>query len=314
MELSYWEHRTWFSKVDFTIIGSGIVGLNCALCLKTKYPKAKILVLERGSLPQGASTKNAGFACFGSISELLSDLDSHSVEEVVQLVQKRWDVIALLRKTLGDGALGFQLHGGHELFVKDGPELLKRCMGAMGELNQMLEPVFGGKPFGITENVFGFDGIHPSYITHRFEGQLDTGNMMRALIQKCLDLGIPILNGIEVLELQEYGPGAGVVTKGLPLDPKRVLVATTAFAPRLLKSGDIKPARAQVLVTQPIKGLKIKGTFHFDRGYYYFRNIDDRILFGGGRNLDFKTEETTELGKTQIVQQRLEELLHEVIL
>ena len=314
MELSYWEHRTWFSKVDFTIIGSGIVGLNCALGLKAKYPKAKILVLERGSLPQGASTKNAGFACFGSISELLSDLDSHAVEEVVQLVQKRWDGIALLRKTLGDRALGFQLYGGHELFVKDGPDLFERCMGAMGELNQMLESIFGGKPFGIAENVFGFDGIHPSYITHRFEGQLDTGNMMRALIQKCLDLGIPILNGIEVLELQEYGPGAGVVTKGFAFESKQVFVATNGFASKLLKSGDIKPARAQVLVTQPIKGLKIKGTFHFDRGYYYFRNIDDRILFGGGRNLDFKTEETTELGKTQIVQQRLEELLHEVIL
>ena len=58
----------------------------------------------------------------------------------------------------------------------------------------------------------------------------------------------------------------------------------------------MQPARAQVLITKPIKNLQIKGTFHLDKGYYYFRNIDNRILFGGGRNLDFKTEETSEFG------------------
>ena len=76
----------------------------------------------------------------------------------------------------------------------------------------------------------------------------------------------------------------------------------------------MKPARAQVLITEPIKNLHIKGTFHFDEGYYYFRNIDDRILFGGGRNLDFDTEETTVFGQTEIIQNKLEELLHKVIL
>jgi hypothetical protein len=51
-----------------------------------------------------------------------------------------------------------------------------------------------------------------------------------------------------------------------------------------------------------------------DRGYYYFRNIGDRILLGGGRNLDFDVENTTEFAQTEIVQNKLEELLKEVIL
>src|SRR5690606_24987797 len=55
-------------------------------------------------------------------------------------------------------------------------------------------------------------------------------------------------------------------------------------------------------------------TFHLDEGYYYFRNLDDRILFGGGRNLDFKGEETTSFGETRLIQQRLEDLLRTVIL
>ena len=69
-----------------------------------------------------------------------------------------------------------------------------------------------------------------------------------------------------------------------------------------------------MLITKPITKLHIKGTFHLDKGYYYFRNIEDRILFGGGRNLDFKTEETTEFGQTEVIQKKLEEILKETIL
>ncbi|MEC8885233.1 MAG: FAD-dependent oxidoreductase, partial [Bacteroidota bacterium] len=83
--LSYWEYKSWLTDVDFTIVGSGITGLSCALQLRKRFPISKILILERGSLPQGASTKNAGFACFGSVSELLSDLDRHSEDEVLKL-------------------------------------------------------------------------------------------------------------------------------------------------------------------------------------------------------------------------------------
>ena len=69
-----------------------------------------------------------------------------------------------------------------------------------------------------------------------------------------------------------------------------------------------------MLITAPIPNLDIKGTFHLDRGYYYFRNIGDRILLGGGRNLAFEEETTTEMGQTEIIQKKLEQLLKEVIL
>ncbi len=78
LNLSYWEIKSWLTNTDYTIVGSGIVGLNCALQLRNRYPKAKILILEKGLLPQGASTKNAGFACFGSLSEIIDDLKTHT--------------------------------------------------------------------------------------------------------------------------------------------------------------------------------------------------------------------------------------------
>ena len=191
MELSYWEHKSWFSNVDFTIVGSGIVGINCAISLREQYPDSNILILEKGSLPQGASTKNAGFACFGSVSELLADLEHHTEEEVVQLVQKRWDGIQRLRSLLGDEAIGFQLHGSHELFPLEKPQFYQNCLESIPYLNRLMEPIFGQKPFVTNSNLFGFGNIQEKYITHRLEGQLDTGKMMRSLIQKCLSMEIP---------------------------------------------------------------------------------------------------------------------------
>ena len=128
MNLSYWELKTWLNNVDFTIVGSGIVGLSTASHLKKKVPKAKIVVLEKGLFPQGASTKNAGFACFGSLSEILQDLQSHTPDEVVALVRQRHEGLQLLRVTLGDDVLSYQQLGGYELFLDKDRSLYETCI------------------------------------------------------------------------------------------------------------------------------------------------------------------------------------------
>jgi glycine/D-amino acid oxidase-like deaminating enzyme len=97
------------------------------------------------------------------------------------------------------------------------------------------------------------------------------------------------------------------------LNASRVLVATNGFASSLIGL-DVKPARAQVLITEPIKNLPFKGVFHMDSGYYYFRNVGDRVLFGGGRNLDFEAEFTTEMSCSARIQEELDRILNEVIL
>ncbi|MEO9511117.1 MAG: FAD-dependent oxidoreductase [Flavobacteriaceae bacterium] len=314
MELSYWEYKTWLSNVDFTVIGSGIVGLNCAYNLSLKFPKSKIVVLEKGVLPQGASTKNAGFACFGSISELLSDLKGYSEESVVDLVKQRWEGIQLLRNFLGDSTIDFQQNGGHELFLEKNTTLFEDCRENITYLNKLLKPIFGANPFRKGNNVFGFKHINENYITHNFEGQLDTGKMMEALLRKCQEKGIHVLNGISVDTINDLGSKVTLKTSNFEFETKKVCIATNGFASQFLKIEAVKPARAQVLITKPIKDLKIKGTFHFDEGYYYFRNIDNRILFGGGRNIDFTAEQTDKFGQTEIIQNELKKLLKTVIL
>ncbi len=311
MNYSYWEYKEWFTNNDFVIVGSGIVGLNCAIQLKEKHPKAKILILEKGLLPQGASTKNAGFACFGSVSELLSDLKTHSEEEVFQLVKKRWEGLQLLRNLLGDGGIDYQHNKGYELFLD--ADLFGQCNDKIEYLNQLLFGLFKENVFSTAANRFNFQKIVPKYIINHFEGQIDTGKMMTELLQLVQKKGIKILNNISVESFSEDNSKVKIQTNQGEFTTSKLLFATNGFSKELLIE-NVQPARAQVVVTKPIKNLHIKGTFHLDEGYYYFRNIDNRILLGGGRNLDFSTEETTQFGQTKLVQDKLEEILKTTIL
>jgi len=313
MNLSYWEKEEWFSDVDFTIIGSGIVGLNTAIGLRKNHPKAKIVVLERGMLPHGASTKNAGFACFGSISEILSDLKSHSENEVLQLVEKRWKGLELLRRNLGDARIDFQQYGSFELFSNKNA-LFDTCTDQIHDVNKMLRPIFKDDVFSVCDNKFGFNKVKENYVFNQFEGQIDTGKMMASLLELAQTNGIKILNNTTVKSFNETVDQVEItLDSDYSFNTDKLLIATNGFAKHLLDE-EVQPARAQVLITKPIKNLHVKGTFHFDEGYYYFRNINNRILLGGGRNLDFKGEETTAMETSQLIQNQLEDHLKSIIL
>lgn len=323
MNLSFWEIKNWFSNVDYTIVGSGIVGLHCALQLRERFPESKILILEKGMLPQGASTKNAGFACFGSLSEIIDDLKSHSEEEVIQLIQKRWNGLQLLRKRLGDETIDFKPYGGYELFLKEDENTYHECLQKLPFINEVLKPVFKNEVFAKEVDRFAFQGIQEYLIFNPYEGQIDTGNMMQALLKEAVSKNILILNQAEVSGFVDKNHNVEVAVNDISFLTKKLLFATNGFSSALfgcasgagtLTNNEVKPARAQVLITEPIPNLDIKGTFHLDKGYYYFRNFENRILFGGGRNLDFEGETTTELGQTTTIQNRLEQLLREVIL
>jgi gamma-glutamylputrescine oxidase len=315
VNISYWEKNIFLSHYDLIVIGSGIVGLFSALSYKQKNKKAKVLVVERGVLPYGASTKNAGFACFGSPSELMDDLSKMPEEIVWETVSMRWKGLQLLRKTLGDKHMDFKAHGGYEVFAHKSE--YDKCVPFLPYLNSMAFEATGLKNCYRTAakemKQFGFNYTE-GLLLNRGEGQIDTGMMMQSLLKLTTDSGVTILNGITVTGINDSGKKVAVLTNWQALEATKVIVATNGFAKELLKIKDVEPARAQVLITKPIHNLKLKGTFHYQQGYYYFRNIHNRVLFGGGRNLDLKAENTTEFKLTSLVQNELERLLREMIL
>jgi glycine/D-amino acid oxidase-like deaminating enzyme len=123
-----------------------------------------------------------------------------------------------------------------------------------------------------------------------------------------------MLFGLPVLELVDEGTQMQIKTQEGNIKASKVVIATNGFASQFLPELDVKPARAQVLVTSEIKDLRLKGAFHLDEGYYYFRNVGKRVLLGGGRNLDFEGETTTSHEITFQIQEKLEDLLQHMIL
>ncbi len=312
---SFWENDTFFNNVDLIVVGSGIVGLNAAISYKLKHKNAKVLVLEKGILPQGASTKNAGFACFGSVSELIDDLKTTNSETVWQTVEMRIKGLQLLRKRLGDKNLDYKEFGGYELF--DGDDLFETCDYTITEFNNIIEQFIKSKNTYSVQNKkikkFGFKNVK-GLIFNKKEGQVDTGKMMFNLLKLAAVNNITILNSINVLQILDAKLNVVLNTTIGDIKTKQVIICTNGFAKTLIADVDLKPARAQVLITKPINNLKIKGTFHYNEGYNYFRNIGNRILLGGGRNLDFERETTTEFDLNEKIQTHLIHLLKTIIL
>ena len=318
MNLSYWERTSFFKDYDHCIVGAGIVGLFAALRLKEVTPEANICVLERSVIPDGASTKNAGFACFGSLSELIEQKKKSSEEELCNLVAKRWAGLNKMRLVLGDDVIDFKNWGGYELFSEKDKAVWEECVSQLPYFNTILKDVIEG-----AENVyqhadhkiseFGFHSVE-HLIYNPYEAQIHSGKMMEALIKKCRAQGVQLFFGAEVKKINQEEKFVNIELVNFELKTKNVIVCTNAFATELLPALDLEPGRGQVFVTNKIENLKLKGTFHYDAGYFYFRNIEDRILIGGGRNINFEKEKTTEFGITEEVKNEITRLMNEVIL
>lgn len=316
-ELSYWEKQSFFEPIDVAVIGSGIVGLAAAIHLKEKNPKLRVVVFERGPMPAGASTRNAGFACFGSMTELIDDLSHTPEDTVLATVEKRWNGLQRLRALIGDENMEFRQWGGYEMFTENDTDIFTECAERMPEFNEKIGRITGhGEVYKMADEriaSFGFRDVR-HLIINQPEGQVNTGKMMTALLGKARAAGVEIFNGIGIRSLEDGSNGVLMETENdWTIRAGRVLVAVNGFARKLFPDLDLYPARNQVLITKPVPGLKVEGCFHYDKGYYYFRNIDGRILLGGGRNLDFETEKTLEFGSNPLIRSALAKLLHEVI-
>ncbi len=317
--LSYWEQES-FVRYSHIVVGAGIVGLSTAIELKDKYPGMRVLVLERGLLPTGASSRNAGFACMGSLTELLDEQQYDTDDEIIALYEQRKRGLELLRKRLGDDNIGYRANGSYELISENELPMLER----MSNLNDLLLQVSGKPAFRIANDKIKEFGFSDTYckvlIENTCEGELHTGKMLYALNMLALSKGVEVKTGAMVTQFEETSGYVAIHIKDgargeeLVLHADTLSICTNAFTKTLLPNEDVIPGRGQVLITQPIEGLKFKGVYHFDKGYYYFREIDGRVLLGGGRNLDFEGETTTEIALNNAIQIDLEEKLTNFIL
>ena len=318
MQFSIWEKESFFAPQDVIIAGSGFVGLWSAFYLKKKYPQLQVAIIDRGLIPTGASTKNAGFACFGSLSELVYDARQMGTDKMLELVELRFKGLERIQKYFDEKRIDFDRCGGYELYQDTETFSTEQLQKDMDYINSLLKPITGARKTYKQDDEkissFGF-GKTKHLIKNNLEGCLHSGKLVQALLHRVQGMGVQVFTGVEAVAFEQEENGIRVQTgQDVSFTCRQLLVCTNAFARDLLPEMDIVPARGQVLLTSPIEGLPFKGTFHSDEGFYYFRNLGKKVLLGGARNTAFAEEETTALHTTQQIQSRLENYLDEVIL
>src|SRR5690606_8494040 len=316
--LSYWQKNFFIHSYDVAIIGAGINGLLTAIRLKELSPNLKIAIFEKGNMSDGATIRNAGFACFGSISELEDDLKFSNLNSVLQVLKNRYEGLNILRQLVGDDAMKFEPNGGYEFFTVDEIHQFQYCSDRIDFWNKEVEQICGIKNtfqvYSEASSNLGFSD-NSKLILNTYEGSIHSNYLVYALHSIARNYDIPVFFGMELIK---YSLNSQFIDLQFSSEQqakaKKLLFCTNGYLPQLMGLDDVVPARGQVLVTQPIPGLKLKGVFHHQFGYNYFRNLDGRVLLGGGRFLDFEGETITEHKLNEKIQDYLEGLLYSAII
>ena len=291
MRLSYWERKNLNKKRGVVIIGAGLVGLSAAIEVKNMRPDLSVLVIDRAPIGAAASTRNAGFACFGSISEICTDIDIYGEDKVIKLVKRRKAGIRDISFRFRNFGIGYKESGGYEIFRSK--DEFERWESDVKYINDLLDD----KIFSIINTPPPLSTFHKC-IFNNSEGQLDTGQLYSAMLEETRLKNIEIIRGIEVVQIDKASCLIEVMVNEEKLDIHfdKLILASNALTKSFYPALDVQGVRNQVLITKPIKNHGLSGCFHLDKGYVYFRDVEDRVLIGGARNL-FSDEETTIFGQ-----------------
>lgn len=302
--ISFWERDSFCQPHDLIIVGAGIVGLSSALFYKQQHPEARVLVLDKGFIPEGASTRNAGFACIGSITEHAADLAKETEANIKKRLKLRYEGLHLLRSTLSEEAISYENCGGYEVFTSN--EKFTEAAAQIPRFNEWMAEVIGEDDVYSTGKVGGL-----KVIKNRVDGALHPGRMMQELARRVIMAGADICWNTNV----KGTDARGVVQlgNGRELQADQILIASNGFTRRIMPEMDIRPARGLVMVTQPWAEMPWKGTFNYDRGYIYFRNVGDRLLLGGARNIAVEEETTDEFDANPVIKKHLQDFARDTL-
>lgn len=363
-ELSYWEIDALRGPWDFAIVGAGVTGLHAGIELKRMQPGLKVLILENRNLGAVASTRNAGFLCLGSPSEIQADLTKLGETALIEVLSAKWAGIQRTLRMLGGKAIGLRHGQGYELMARDHSQFsraiphLDSVLSDLPLFNQLLEqasanplpfsskrrskgyshhkplpaPYYGNwKPLGqiSSESSSPWGPDAAGLIPIAWEGQVHPFVLRESLIRYARNLGIRIQEGLQVLPAGarrlSIAPASNyrierfsLSTNLLDIRSNCIIYASNALTNRLLPdlSPEIIPQRGQMWVSSPLNPadrLRLRGNYHADRGYLYYRTHAGRLLLGGGRNQDLASEQTDEWSENKLISDYLKAYSVEVL-
>ena len=319
---SHWETNRELFKGDILIIGSGLVGQSIGIAIQKqkkelKQKPLKICIVDKLPMGQsGASTRNAGFACFGSPTEILDDLSREEENQTVNRISNRISGLSIWKDWIPSNIMEWNDCGGYEVFEREEEMNFQEVLDKLPYLNKIGKAA-SGNPM-IYSKYQRISSKLPYSIRIKGEASLNPGKAHNSLYGLNKELGNQIVNGVNIPNRNYWhknSEGWTIPTENGIFKAKRVVIAANAWTPKILDSDlDINPGRGQILMIKSTKPISYKGVFHAKKGYLYFRNSNNSLIIGGGRNL-FQTNETSlEITTTKEVQDYLELYARDVLL
>lgn len=304
MTVSIWRRSMALGvrSCDVAVIGAGICGLSAAAACVARG--LRVVVVERGHAGAGASGRNAGFLMRGAADNYWAACEQYGRDVARRLWMISEENLQMLR-----GA-GLERLGSYRArpsclvaLTDEEREQLERSVVLLREDGFEVAEVGAGRAGTPADSLWG----GPLTGARRAVGLVNPGDaccnpveLVGMLRERC---GCPIVEGQEVIAIEDAGSALSVrMTDGV-VNAGRVFVATNAYAPMLLPTlaGVVTPRRGQMMAIRA-EGRTLAMNYYANHGSEYFREgYDGTLVFGGcrkhfaDREVGYEDRPTTEV-------------------
>jgi glycine/D-amino acid oxidase-like deaminating enzyme len=272
---------------DLVVVGGGYTGLWTALRSRERHPDRSVVLLEAGRCGDEASGRNGGFAS-ASLTHGFGNGVARWPDELAELDRLGEENLAAIGETVARYAIDCHWERTGELTVASRPHQAEELAHLADEMRAAGKDVVLLDADATRARVDS-----PTYLASLSDPHgtalVEPARLAWGLRQACLDAGVVIHEGTEVLGLDDGGTtvraARGQVRAG------RVALATNAFRPLLRRLGLMTvPVYDHVLMTEPLSAEQRSAIGWAHREgvgdaanlfHYYRLTRDDRILWGG---------------------------------
>jgi len=290
--------RPWWGgdgRADVAVVGAGFTGLSTALHVKERRPDLRVVVLEAGRIPAGASGRNAGFAMtlFGlSLDLTVLRFGKERARQADRYMVRAVNYTRELVQRLGIDC-DYEEHG--LMTVATTPGQVRRLRRQF-ELARQLG-LHETQWLGPNEARALVDS--PTYLAAVFDplcALVHPAKLARGLARAAERLGVELYENTPVLELRSIG-GAGASRRaelkvpGGRVVADKVVLATNAFSAAFPPLRRVQaPMHTYIVLTEPLTPAQLEAAgwqrrVGIEDGrnfiHYYRLTPENRLLMGG---------------------------------
>ena len=292
-------------RAEVAILGAGIAGVSAALECQRRGVSA--VVIERGAIASGASSRNAGFLMRGAADNYAAGVRDLGRERTRALWKLSEANLASLI-ALGAGALpSFRRVPSCLVAMTESEAAELRTSAAMLRDDGFAAEIIDTHTDAVWRNPQARCGlVNPG------DAVINPVDLVRHLAAQ---LDRPIIDHAEIAEVDRSGSDIVIRCATMAVRAPRVVVCLNAFVGQLFPeiAHWAEPNRGQmVAVRAPTDRAPISMAYYANHGHDYFRRVDDETVIFGGRRHRFAPHERTEIPEpTDEVQRSLEALARE---